>query len=123
MRVASVAGTTPEVQGALEALRAAVPALGADAVLGPVRVDPPDAAGGENSARVGGRTGSARAAGGDDEARAFVRFDYALGTAVTASLRASVVAAALRTRRPAKGRPPGPRNTLKVRVDVPDLDL
>ncbi len=104
VRVASVTGTAVEVQGALDSVRSAVPALASDAVLGPILApaDAPDAA---------------------PEARAFVRFDYASGGAVAAALRASVVAAALRTRRPAKGRPPGPRNTLKVRVDVPDLDL
>jgi primosomal protein N' (replication factor Y) (superfamily II helicase) len=111
VRVAGVSGTTTEVQGALDALREAVPALGADAVLGPI----PEAS------ASGGAPTSGR--GGAAESRAFVRFDYALGGAVAASLRASVVAAALRNRKPAKGRPPGPRNTLRVRVDVPDLDL
>ena len=52
-----------------------------------------------------------------------VRFDYGLGARVTESLRASVVSQAVKGRRPAKGRPPGAANTLKVRVDVPDLDL
>jgi primosomal protein N' (replication factor Y) (superfamily II helicase) len=107
VRVASVAGTAAEVQSALDALREAVPSLGPDAVLGPIpAADAPEPARGSPA-----------------ESRAFVRFDYAHGAAVTRALRASVVAASLRTRKPAKGRPPGPRNTLKVRVDVPDLDL
>jgi len=55
--------------------------------------------------------------------RALVRFEYALGTRVAESLRASVVSQAVKGRRPAKGRAPAAANTLKVRVDVPDLDL
>lgn len=97
VRVASVTGTTRAVTEALAAVRAAAPALDAEAILGPLPVE--------------------------DGVRAFVRFDYSSGSAVTASLRAAVVAEALRSRRPAKGRPVGPRNTLRVRVDVPDIDL
>ncbi|MFT4234794.1 MAG: primosomal protein N', partial [Microbacterium sp.] len=54
--------------------------------------------------------------------RALVRFDYAHGAAVTATLRASVVSAAVkaRGRRPARGRA---RVTLAVRLDPPRLEL
>lgn len=97
VRVASLDGTHAAVSSALDEVRVAVPSLDAEAVLGPLPTE--------------------------DGVRAFVRFDYAHGAAVAASLRASVVAEALRSRRPVKGRPPGPRNTLRVRVDVPDLDL
>jgi len=55
----------------------------------------------------------------DDGARALVRVDYAHGRAVAEQLRASVVADAVRGRR----RGPGPRTTLRVRLDVPELDL
>ena len=98
-RVAMIEGTLAELDAAVSAVRAAIPMLDADAVLGPVPVE-------------GGQT-----------ARALVRFSYAQGRAVTTALRGAVVTAALRTRRPAKGRPPGPRNTLKVRVDVLDPEL
>ena len=97
VRVASVDGSRPAVDAALAALRAAVPELDAEAILGPL----------------------AR----EDAVRALVRFDYGLGARVAESLRASVVSAAIKARRPAKGRAPGTRNTLRVRVDVPDLDL
>lgn len=96
VRVAAVEGTTSAVGTALTQLRADVPALGDGAVLGPVPRD-------------------------DAMVRALVRFDYGAGRAVAESLRASVVAEALRGRR--RGNAPGPRNTLKVRLDVPDLDL
>ncbi|MFC8683054.1 primosomal protein N' [Microbacterium ureisolvens] len=97
VRVASVDGPRRAVDLALAELRRAVPELDAEAVLGPI----------------------AR----DDAVRALVRFEYGLGARVTESLRASVVSQAMKGRRPAKGRTPGPANTLKVRVDVPDLDL
>jgi len=96
LRVASLEGERRAVDAALEALRAAAPTLDADAVLGPLE-------------RGGG-------------VRALVRFDYGLGTAVTEALRAAVIAEALGNRR-RKGRAPGARNTLRVRVDLPDLDL
>ncbi|GAA1988559.1 primosomal protein N' [Microbacterium pumilum] len=96
VRVAALEGDARTVSTALDALRNAVTELDDAAVLGPVD-----------------REGTVRA---------LVRFDYALGAKVTESLRASVVRQALKTRR-AKGRPTGPRNTLRVRVDVPDLDL
>jgi len=99
VRVATVEGTAKEVDAALAAVRGAVADLPVDAVLGPVPVA-------ESTSM-----------------RALVRFAYAQGRVVTAALRGAVVTAALRTRRPAKGRPPGPRNTLKVRVDVLDPEL
>ncbi|QIG40717.1 primosomal protein N' [Microbacterium sp. 4R-513] len=98
VRVASVDGPSTSISAALSALRETVPALGPDDVLGPVSRD-------------------------EGGARALVRFDYGLGSRVAESLRSSVVADALRARKAAKGRTPGARNTLRVRVDVPDLDL
>lgn len=97
VRVASLDGPAARVQAAVAALRDAVPQLDADDVLGPVSRD-------------------------EGAARALVRFDYGLGPRVTENLRSSVVADALRARR-SKGRSAGTRNTLRVRVDVPDLDL
>lgn len=110
VRVATVEGMPRAVDAALAAVQSAPgglePTRGPDtigsSVLGPVAVP---------------------SEGGPALARAVIRFDYAQGQAVAESLRASVVAEALRSRKPVKGRPPGPRNTLRVRVDVPDLDL
>lgn len=96
VRVAAVEGTPAAVSEAITQLRADVPALTDTSILGPVPRE--------------------------DAVRALVRFEYALGRPVAESLRASVVAAALRGRR-RRGAPPGPRNTLRVRLDVPDLDL
>jgi len=86
-----------EATARIAALREAVPTLEGDAILGPVPVE----------------TG----------VRALVRFEYGSGSAVTESLRASLVAAALRARRGPKSRPDNARPKLRVRVDVPDLDL
>ncbi|PZU46199.1 MAG: hypothetical protein DI566_08615 [Microbacterium sp.] len=103
VRVAAVEGPSGGVAGALELLRAAVPALTEASILGPV----PLAGGG---------------------VRALVRFDYAHGRIVAETLRAAVVAAALGGRRgrggPARtgGAATGP-TTLRVRLDVPELDL
>ncbi|MCR2811024.1 MULTISPECIES: primosomal protein N' [unclassified Microbacterium] len=97
VRVAALEGSAAAVDAALGALRTAVPSLEDEAILGPV----PTEAG----------------------ARALVRFEYALGGRVTESLRSSIVADALRVRKNPKTRAPGTRNTLRVRVDVPDLDL
>ncbi|KAA9110576.1 primosomal protein N' [Microbacterium rhizomatis] len=110
VRVATVEGLPRAVDAALAAVQSApgglAPTYGPDAtggsVLGPVAVP---------------------TEGGPALARALVRFDYSQGRAVAESLRASVIAEALRSRKAVKGRPAGPRNTLKVRVDVPDLDL
>ncbi len=98
VRVAALEGPSAVVSAALAAVRAAVPELDDEAVLGPVAT--PEAA-----------------------ARALVRFDYARGAQVTEALRAAVVQQSLNARAKAKGRAPGARNTLRVRVDVPDLDL
>ncbi|WP_200847015.1 primosomal protein N' [Microbacterium sp. 18062] len=99
VRVAVVEGARPSVDTALASLARDVHELTADAVVGPVAVpgeDPP-------------------------RARALVRFDYGSGKAVAQTLRAAVIADAVQGRR---GRGPGaPRNTLRVRVDVPDPDL
>ncbi len=99
VRVAEVEGERRAVDRAVAAVRDAVPALDDGWVLGPVPV------------------------GSDGAARALVRFDYNSGRLVAESLRAALVAEALRGRRPSKGQPAGVRNTLRVRVDVPDLDL
>lgn len=97
VRVATVEGPGGSVTAALARLRDDVPRLGGSAILGPVPV-------------------------ADDAVRALVRFEYAVGTDVAQSLRASVIADALRGRRAGKGRP-APRATLRVRLDVPELDL
>lgn len=100
VRVAAVDGDAQSVEAAVTALRQAVPALDDESVLGP-------------------------APRGEGGVRALVRFDYRVGADVSESLRSSVVAAALRTRR-ARGRTPasgGAPPTLRVRVDLPDLDL
>jgi primosomal protein N' (replication factor Y) len=93
VRVAAVEGATASVDRALAELREGVPDLAPLAVLGPVLTD--------------------------DGARALVRVDYAHGRAAAEHLRAAVVADAVRGRR----RGPGPRTTLRVRLDVPELDL
>jgi primosomal protein N' (replication factor Y) len=103
VRVALVEGTRPAVDGALAALARDVHELTADAVVGPVAIPSDDV----------------------PRVRALLRFDYALGRAVAGTLRAAVVADAVQGRRSrAKGRAAAAaRNTLRVRVDVPDPDL
>jgi primosomal protein N' (replication factor Y) len=98
VRVASVTGTPQAVERTIADVRAAVPDLPATAILGPVRLE-------------------------DDPAtmRALVRFEYGEGRDVTETLRAAVVADALRGRRRKGGA--GARNTLRVRVDVPEPEL
>ncbi len=105
IRVAAVEGSVTAVEGALSAVRDAVPTLAAPAgaILGPVPLE-------------------------EGVVRALVRFDYAHGKAVAETLRAAVVAEALRGRRaarrgPARGANSGARTTLRVRLDVPELDL
>lgn len=98
VRVAALEGPPKVVAAALAELRDDVPDLDPGDVLGPVTI-------------------------ADEAVRALVRFDYARGARITESLRSSVIAAALRARRAARGRQPGVRNTLRLRVDVPDLDL
>ena len=111
VRVASVAGSVAAVGQALAAVREAAPEV--PAPLGPVPID-------------------------EDTVRALLRFDYGSGTRVTAALRAAVVADALRSGRARRGstgrsagagaagqnaRGPSRRGTLRVRVDLPDLEL
>lgn len=108
VRVAVLEGDTPAVELALRNLAEAVPGLAPLAVLGPVLQE-------------------------DGASRALVRFEYGQGAEVTASLRASLVSAAVRNRRPARPTarrnidpavpPRRQRNTLKVRVDDPELQL
>ncbi|WP_434811206.1 primosomal protein N' [Microbacterium sp. bgisy189] len=100
IRVAAVEGTQRAVAGAITQLRADVPSLPPTAVLGPVAL--PSA---------------------DGEVRALIRFDYAAGRAVATSLRALVIAEALRGRRSRKDRTARNTPTLNVRLDVPELDL
>ncbi|WP_224785846.1 primosomal protein N' family DNA-binding protein [Microbacterium caowuchunii] len=101
VRVAVVEGTRPSLDAALGALARDVHALTADAVVGPVVIP------GEDPPRY----------------RALVRFDYALGKPVTQTLRAAVIADAVQARKGRRRGPGAPRNTLRVRVDVPDPDL
>lgn len=102
VRVASVDGHARSVDTLLASLRESVPTLDAMAVLGPV----------DTSAQLDTPT-----------ARALVRFDYAHGRAVAEALRAGVIADALRARKSTKDRGPKPRNTLRVRLDIPEPDL
>lgn len=102
VRVASVDGHARSVDTLLAELRDGVPDLDALAVLGPVDTSTtPDA----------------------PTSRALVRFDYAHGRAVAEALRAGVIADALRARKSTKDRGPRPRNTLRVRLDLPEPDL
>jgi len=111
VRIAAVDGPPAVLEGALAALRAAVPSLRSDDILGPVL-------------RPSLHDARPSPAGDEGAFRALVRFDYAEGAAVAASLRASVVQAALRTRRPARGRSRGGAPaTLRVRLDVPEPEL
>jgi primosomal protein N' (replication factor Y) len=110
VRVAAVEGAAATVAATLAQLLAEVPRLGETSVLGPVPVE-------------------------DGAVRALVRFDYAHGRAVAETLRSAVIADALSGRRGSQGRgararaAPGPtprstqRTTLRVRLDVPELDL
>lgn len=107
VRVASATGTATGVRRAIAAVREAVPRLDADAVLGPV---PWEAGGGQGD-------------GPGSTVRALIRFDYADGRTVAEALRAAVVAEALSGRRSPRGGGPRVRNTLRVRVDVPDPEL
>ncbi|GAA4764709.1 primosomal protein N' family DNA-binding protein [Microbacterium gilvum] len=102
-RVARVEGDHAAVDRALRSLADDVPGLGGDAVLGPVPIERDGAPG----------------------ARALVRFDYARGAAVTRSLRASVLSAAMsaRGRGGGKDRRRSARIPLAVRVDIPDPEL
>jgi primosomal protein N' (replication factor Y) len=102
-RLASVEGPPKAVDTALAQLRADVPDLVADAILGPVI-----------------RTASD---GDTPAARALVRFDYAAGRAVAESLRAAVIADAVQARARTRGKGVRARNTLRVRFDIPEPDL
>jgi primosomal protein N' (replication factor Y) len=102
VRLAAIEGTAAAVDGAVASLREDVPTLPEDAVLGPVPV---------------------RADPGPPAARALVRFEYGIGRPVAESLRAAVVAEAVRGRAAARRSGTGVRNTLKVRLDIPEPDL
>ncbi len=102
VRLAVVDGPPATVAQTLETLRHDVPELSAEALLGPVaRGSDPDT----------------------PAARALVRFEYGLGRAVAESLRAAVVADAVRARAAARRKGARPRNTLRVRLDIPEPDL
>lgn len=108
VRVAAIEGTSAAVAEAIAHVRGDSPDLPAGAVLGPVPA-------GDGIAP-------------DGMVRALLRFDYAAGRRVAESLRAAVVAEALRNRSRAvrTARAAGersPRTTLRVRLDVPELDL
>jgi primosomal protein N' (replication factor Y) len=112
VRVAALEGGLLAVERAIATLREAVAELDDEAILGPVAVD-------AKAGKPGVRT-----AAPEGVFRALVRFDYAYGPRVAESLRGSVIADALRARKNPRTRAPGTRTpTLRVRVDVPDLDL
>lgn len=95
VRVASIEGPRTAVEATITATRAEVP-LEPTAVLGPIET----------------------AHGW----RALVRFDYQQGAAVARALRAAVVDAAVRARRPRRGAPAA-ASTLRVRLDLADISL
>ncbi|WP_341974771.1 primosomal protein N' [Microbacterium sp. LTA6] len=97
MRVAQIEGTTDAITRALETVREL--ALPADALLGPVPIESND-----DPPRL----------------RALLRFDYGSGQRVATTLRAAVVAEAVRHRR---GRGRATRSTLTVRLDILDPEL
>lgn len=101
VRVAALEGARPAVETALAAVRTDVPRLRAGDILGPVPLPATDSR--------------------DDNVRALVRCDYHDGPDVARSLRAALVASALRGRRSrTRG---GSRATLRIRMDLPDLNL
>jgi primosomal protein N' (replication factor Y) len=121
VRVASVTGTSAEVQTAIDSLselpgpdvprpdvsRPDVPgldALGID-VLGPVGYEPSTPAG---------------SSGGTPLVRAIVRFGYPAGDEVARTLKAAIVRNAASRRKP-KGAAFRPAPTLRVRFDDPEL--
>jgi primosomal protein N' (replication factor Y) len=110
VRVASVTGTSTEVQAALDSL-AELPGLN---VLGPVAHEPPPPPGGPGSGPAGQRTG------GPALVRAIVRFGYPLGDEVARTLKAAIVRNAASRRKP-KGAAFRPAPTLRVRFDDPEL--
>ncbi|PXA67693.1 primosomal protein N' [Cryobacterium arcticum] len=112
VRVASVTGSSAEVETALESL---AELAGLD-VLGPVAHDP----GGSTSA--GPKPPAAPSAGpaGPTLVRAIVRFGYPLGDEVARTLKAAIVRNAA-TRRKPKGAAFRPAPTLRVRFDDPEL--
>lgn len=112
VRVAAVEGTPQAVAAALAQLPPVLTAHpdGVEPVLGPVPL--------EESAAVRPRTAAPAQRA---EVRALVRFDYAAGAAVAGALRAAVVSEAVHGRK--RGRDRSARPTLRVRLDVPELDL
>ena len=112
VRVASVTGSSAEVETALESL---AELTGLD-VLGPVAHDP----GGSNPAGPKPPAASSTAPAGPTLVRAIVRFGYPLGDEVARTLKAAIVRNAA-TRRKPKGAAFRPAPTLRVRFDDPEL--
>ncbi|MGY4856962.1 primosomal protein N' family DNA-binding protein [Cryobacterium sp. AP23] len=121
VRVASVTGTSVEVETAIESL-ADLPGLD---VLGPVPYEPGGAgAGGPGPGGPGpggaGRTDPAGRPSGPPLVRAIVRFGYPAGDEVARTLKAAIVRNAASRRKP-KGAAFRPAPTLRVRFDDPEL--
>ncbi|MET0955944.1 MAG: primosomal protein N' [Cryobacterium sp.] len=112
VRVASVTGSSAEVETALESL---AELAGLD-VLGPVAHDP----GGSNSSGPKPPAAPSVAPAGPPLVRAIVRFGYPLGDEVARTLKAAIVRNAA-TRRKPKGAAFRPAPTLRVRFDDPEL--
>jgi len=108
VRVASVTGTSAEVETAIDSL---TDLAGLD-VLGPVSHDPAG-----QSQKAGSPS---QKAGGPPLVRAIVRFGYPLGDEVARTLKAAIVRNAA-TRRKPKGAAFRPAPTLRVRFDDPEL--
>lgn len=97
VRVAVLDGEPPVVARTVASLRETIPSLSESAIVGPVPR-------------------------GDGTARALVRFEYVVGRSVAEHLRAAVIAEALRGGGRRRGNQSA-RTTLRVRLDVPELDL
>ncbi|MRG58540.1 primosomal protein N' [Agromyces sp. CFH 90414] len=93
VRMASVVAASDRLAKAMEAVREAAPGIG---VIGPAPAD-------------------------DGLERVIVRFEYAAGSRVAATLKAEAIRAATERRRPVAGRRPGRPPTLRVRLDDPEL--
>lgn len=122
VRVASVTGTSAEVEAALETL-AELPGLD---VLGPVPHEAAATGGGTNpgtpprTAPMTAPMTTAPRAGGPPLVRAIVRFGYPHGDEVARTLKAAIVRNAASRRKP-KGAAFRPAPTLRVRFDDPEL--
>lgn len=112
VRLAQITGTATEIDGAIAAVRTAVPELTSNAVLGPFALEKPSE-------------------GQEQLFRALIRFDYGLGEQIATVLRAAVVSASLRSKsRKKPGQISGERSSyrrtavpLRVRFDVAEMEL